>query len=193
MRPTVTLSDAPAAFSLIQKSKIRFRPLYHCDLPLMYAWLSRDFVSRWFGAKPRSYEDVERRYDLRIRSEVPIAPYLMLYDDLPIGYIQTYRLVDRPGYSELIGAGPGTAGVDLFIGERDYLYVGFGTAMLWAFLDRVVFRDFYTARCIAGADVRNRAALRCYEKVGFEFWKLVDIPSKSRAICLMAIGQKAIG
>jgi aminoglycoside 6'-N-acetyltransferase len=188
----VASASAPTTFSLIQNSKIRFRSLYHCDLPLMYAWLNRDFVSRWFGAKPRTYEEVERRYEPRIHGNVPIEPYLMLYDDLPIGYIQSYRLVDRPGYSELIGAGPGTAGVDLFIGERDYLYVGFGTAMLQAFLDRIVFRDFFTERCIAGADVRNRAAIRCYEKVGFGFWKLINLPSKSRAVCFMGIGREAI-
>lgn len=191
MLTSAVLKDAPTGFSLIQDRKIRFRPLQMCDLPLMQLWLNRTFVSRWFGGGHPTYEDVSARYGPRVRGEVPLDPYLMLYDDVAIGYIQTYHLADHPGYNGLVRAGPNTAGVDLFIGEQNYLHVGFGTAMLRVFLDRVIFADLQVWRCITGADVRNRAALRCFEKVGFGFWKLVNVPTKPRAICFMGIGRQA--
>ena len=192
MRPAVALASSPVEFSLIQSSKIRFRSLYNCDLPLLSTWLNRGFVSKWLGGHRLTYEEVEARYGPRIRGAVPIMPFLMLYDDLPIGYAETYDLADRPRYNRLVRAGSGTAGVDFFIGESDYLYGGFSTAMLSAFLDRVVFRNCGTERCIAGADVRNRDALRCYERAGFDFWKLINLPAKGRSICLMGIGRSAL-
>lgn len=190
MLTTPVLKESPTGFSLIQDRKIRFRPLQMCDLPLMHLWLNQPFVSRWFGGGLHTYDQVAARYEPRIRGETPVDPYLMLYDDLPLGYIQTYLLADHPGYNGLVGAGPSTVGVDLFIGEHNYLHVGFGTAMLRVFLDRVIFADFQILRCITGADVRNRAAIRCFEKVGFGFWKLVNIPNKQHGICFMAIARQ---
>ena len=187
-----TLSDSPASFPLIRTSQIRFRSLQSCDLPLLVAWLNRDFVTRWFGDKVYSLDEVMAKYEPRICGEVPVNPYLMLYDGLPIGYIEMYCLADRPRYNYLVGAGPGTAGLDFFIGEWDYLYGGFDIAMVEAFLKRVVFRDCDTERCIAGADVRNREAIQCYEQIGFELWKLVRVPSRRHAICLMVLDHQSI-
>jgi RimJ/RimL family protein N-acetyltransferase len=60
-----------------------------------------------------------------------------------------------------------TAGLDLFIGEIDYYHRGFGTAILNKFLLEVVFSDDRFVSCVIGPDPKNRAAIKCYKKVGF--------------------------
>ena len=51
----------------------------------------------------------------------PCHPYLMIHAGMPIGYLQAYRMSDHPQYNAHVGVDEDTAGVDLLIGEADYL------------------------------------------------------------------------
>jgi aminoglycoside 6'-N-acetyltransferase len=146
--------------------EIAFRPLGRDDLGLVYEWLRREHVRRWWDQHD-SYEDVARHYLPSIEGRRPVDLYLILLDDRPVGFIQTYLVADHPDFAARIGLGAGIAGVDLFLGEEELIGKGLGSEVLRAFVRDVVFARPATTACVADPDVRNAASLRAFEKAGF--------------------------
>jgi aminoglycoside 6'-N-acetyltransferase len=146
--------------------EIGFRPLGRDDLGLMYEWLRREHVRRWWD-EHESYEDVARHFLPSIEGRRPVDLYLILLDGRPVGFIQTYLVADHPETAALVGLGAGVAGVDLFIGEEELTGKGLGSEVLRAFVRDIVFAEPATSACIADPDVRNAASLRAFEKAGF--------------------------
>jgi aminoglycoside 6'-N-acetyltransferase len=146
--------------------EIGFRPLGRDDLGLMYEWLRREHVRRWWD-EHESYEDVVEHYLPSIEGRRPVDLYLILLDDRPVGFIQKYLLSDHPDFAALVGLGASVAGVDLFVGEEELTGKGLGTDVMRAFVRDVVFAEPGTTACIADPDVRNAASLRAFEKAGF--------------------------
>ena len=146
--------------------EIGFRPLERDDLGLMYRWLRREHVRRWWD-EHESYEDVADHYLPAIEGRKPSDLYLILLDDRPVGFIQTYLVADYPDFAARIGVGGGVAGVDLFVGEEELTGRGLGTEVLRAFVRDVVFAEPRTTACVADPDGRNTASIRAFEKAGF--------------------------
>lgn len=174
----------------VDSSELYFRKLLASDLKLMHKWLNQDFVCQWYGWGDYAYQDIVLKYNPRIDGQVPTVPYLILLSDLPIGYIQTYRLSDHPEYNKYVGGEEHSAGLDLFIGERAYLHKGYGSLVLIKFLEQVVFSDDRLNSCIVGPEPANFAAIKCYEKVGFRYYKSVHIPSEPQPEYLMRIDRE---
>jgi len=169
-------------------TQIGFRRMTMDDLPLMHRWLQTPHVLEWWwGGVAPSYEAVAEKYGPRIRGEEPTELYLMLSGDRPIGYIQTYMIRDYPEYAALVGTDDGAAGVDLFIGEADYLHKGLGSHILRAFLREIVFGVGDATSCIIGPSEANRIAIRAYEKAGFRSFKTVPSPNEPTPEYLMRI------
>jgi len=146
--------------------EIGFRRLREDDLPLLHAWFQREHVRRWW--KERSeYDEVVAHYRPSIVGDDPTELYLILLDDAPVGFVQTYLVDDYDDYAALLGVGDGVAGVDLLIGEPDLVGKGVGSAAIDAFVERIVFARQDTLACIADPDARNTASLRAFEKAGF--------------------------
>ena len=101
-------------------SRIRFKRAKGSHLSLIHRWLNTPHVSRWWPGEGPSYREVEDKYIPRIEGREPTEPYLILHGEKPIGYIQTYRISDHPAYQEHVRFAR-SAGVDLFIGEPEYL------------------------------------------------------------------------
>ena len=76
-----------------------------------------------WGKEQRTYQGpvLNKNTNPCIKGEARANPYLMIHAGKPIGYLQTYRISDHPGYNAHVGVNSDTAGVDLFIGEADYL------------------------------------------------------------------------
>ena len=110
----------------------------------------------------------------------------------PIGYIQTYRIADYPEYAQHLAASANAAGVDLFIGDATRVGRGTGTRALVKFLRTIVFADESIDECILGPETRNSRAIRCYEKVGFRYWKTVQIPGERAPEYLMRITPRGL-
>ena len=146
--------------------EIGFRPLGRDDLGLMYEWLRRPHVRRWWD-EHATYADVARHYQPAIEGRRPTDLYLILLDDRPVGFIQTYLVADHPDFAALVGLGAGVAGIDLFVGEEELAGKGLGTDVLRAFVRDIVFAEPGTTACIADPDVRNTASIRAFEKAGF--------------------------
>ena len=83
-----------------------------------------------------------------------------------------------------------TAGVDLFIGEEGYIHKGLGTVILIKYLAEVVFHDENFERCVIGPEPKNKAAIRCYEKVGFCYFKTIHILGETEPEYLMYINKE---
>ena len=144
---------------------IFFRPLRSSDLPLIHRWLNAPHVARWYG-EDTSWRGIEEKYFPRIEDREPVEPYVILYEERPIGYIQTYPISHDEEYARLVGI-EDSAGVDLLTGEEDCLYRGLGSLILRRFLGEVVFQKASVRTCVIGPETKNTAAIRTYEKAGF--------------------------
>lgn len=165
-----------------------FRRLTLGDIALMHRWLNTDFVIEWWDQRGHSYDEVEAKYQAYITGTKPSQPYLMLYDDKPIGYIQTYRIMDWPEYAEVVQVGEGGAGIDLFIGEAGYIHRGLGPQILRAFLREIVLKDpSWATFCIVGPEPKNQGAIRAYERAGFRYLKTVQVPDEAEPEYLMIV------
>lgn len=171
---------------MLDPTLIRFRPLEAADFPLMQRWLNTPHVLRWWK-EPLTLEQVAAKYLPRIELREPTRQYLILYAGAPIGSIQAYRMDDYPEYAEAAEVGVDAAGVDLFIGEPGYLYQGFGPEILRRFLREHVFSDPEVGCCVLGPDPQNRAAIRCYEKAGFRYLKIIQVSGEDVPEYLMRI------
>jgi RimJ/RimL family protein N-acetyltransferase len=146
--------------------RIGFRPLTADELPLLYEWLQRDHIQRWWTDR-ETYDEVVQHYLPAIEGSEPTHLYLILLDGLPVGFIQTYRVSDYPEYRDLVAVGEGVAGVDLFVAEPELTGRGFGSEALRRFVADIVFSDPEIHACVADPDAENIASLRAFEKAGF--------------------------
>ena len=153
---------------------ISFRELRSSDLDLMHRWLNARHVRRWWYAEGTSYAEIEEHYLPAIEGRNSTKPFVILYENKPIGYVQSYRIstADDEGYARLVGV-KDSAGVDLFIGEAQYLYQGLGRHVIRRCLSKHVFSDPEIETCVIGPESENTAAIRAYEKAGFRFFKII--------------------
>jgi RimJ/RimL family protein N-acetyltransferase len=167
--------------------RIAFRRLNAGDLRLLHEWLQREHVRRWWR-EHYTYEDVVEHYLPALEGRKPTDLYVILVDDRPAGFIQTYLLSDHPEYRDLVDAEDGVAGVDLFLAEADLIGRGLGSRALAAFVRDVVFALPTTHACIADPDAENRASVRAFEKAGFHAVReFVDPGDDNRVHTLMRV------
>jgi aminoglycoside 6'-N-acetyltransferase len=145
---------------------VDFRPLTAGDLPLLYEWLGREHVRRWWG-EPGSYDEAIGEYLAAIEGRDPTDLYAIVVAGESVGLIQTYLLADYPEYAVLIDAGDETAGLDIFLAEASLTGSGLGTHVIRTFVSEVVFARAETRACLADPDVRNLGSIRAFEKAGF--------------------------
>jgi aminoglycoside 6'-N-acetyltransferase len=145
---------------------LTFRRLVADDLPLLYEWLMRPHIRRWWD-DGETFEEIADHYLPDIEGREPTDVYVIQLEGRDAGFIQTYLVSDYPEYAELVGVGEGVAGVDLFLADPEDTGRGHGTEVLRTFLREVVFAPAGTTACVADPDVRNEPSLRAFEKVGF--------------------------
>lgn len=140
---------------------------------MIHRWLHTPHVARWWYEDTGTIEEVSEKYSAYIEGKEPVEPYLILYEDRPVGHIQSYRVSDNEEYERLVNL-KDSAGIDLFIGEADLLYKGFGPLIIRRFIEKIVFADTLINVCIIDPEPENGAAIRAYEKVGFRHFKSAD-------------------
>lgn len=168
---------------------ITFRKLEFSDLPLMHRWLNKPYVHEWYDRdKQNTIKEITQRYGPKIKGEKPTDCYLVLHDNVPFGYIQTYKVNDWPEFGDYVGYEDFTASIDLFIGEENFTGKGLGSIMLQTFLKTIVFSNGSNIEtCIIGPEPNNKRAIRAYEKVGFRYVKTVQIPNEEQPTYIMEI------
>jgi RimJ/RimL family protein N-acetyltransferase len=159
------------------------------DLSLMHEWLQRDHVRRWWREHD-TYERVVEHYLPMIEGRKPTDLHLIVVDDRPVGFIQTYLVADYAEYRDLVDVEDGVAGVDLFIAEHELTGRGLGSRVLAQFVRDVIFALPSTHACVADPDAENRASIRAFEKAGFRAVRdLVDPSDDNRVHTLMRIDR----
>lgn len=137
-----------------------FRPLTEEDMPLLARWLAQPHVAAWWGDKATELEGIREHID-----SISVEPFIIELDGRPIGYIQSYdpHLEDENPYQD---QPTGTLGIDQFIGEPELIGVGHGTQLIGEFVE-MLFEEG-APRVIIDPSPANTAAIRAYEKVGFQ-------------------------
>ena len=169
---------------------ITFKPLHRDDFTLLQRWLNIDFVSKWYERRKFIYDDVERKYLSNLPADTPVDSFIIRYNEISIGYIHTYPVGAYPEYSACIEVHPDTAGLDFFIGDRDYIFKGLGKDIVSLFLRDIVFTKHGVSQCVVGPEPKNAAAIRVYGKAGFTYLKTVQCNHEKEQEYLMSARKK---
>ena len=173
---------------------ISFLKLKEIDFKLLYKWYNTDFVNKWYGKEKQkwTYNEIKNKYMPYIQEQKPTDSYLILCNDMKIGYIQTYLLKNYPEYNELVQAGDNSAGIDLLIGEKEYIHKGLGPIIIKKFLKDIVFQNINIKNCVIGPEPENIIAIKAYKKVGFKYIKTIKIPDENEPEYIMEISKDEI-
>jgi aminoglycoside 6'-N-acetyltransferase len=151
----------------IAEAGFSFRPLARSDFPMMFRWRINPVISQRWDPPPDTIDELEPEFGPMIDGAEMVNGVIAEHAGVPIGFIQWYRLRDHPDYSGIDLAPEGAAGIDLFIGEDDYRYRGYGAPMLRAFLREVLFAHPDISACAIDPLVENTSAISAYRRTGF--------------------------
>src|ERR1700722_18683710 len=154
------------------RDAISFRPLQRADLGLLQRWLGEPHVAQWWR-QPLSLAEVHAKYGSRIDGIEPTYDFVIEHRQRPVGWIQWYRWSDYPEHARKLGAEPGSAGIDLAIGEKDMTGKGIGSSAIGKFLDEIVFVDPAITSIVSDPESRNTRSLRAFKKAGFSVLRTV--------------------
>jgi RimJ/RimL family protein N-acetyltransferase len=169
--------------------RLDFRRLDADDLRVLHECLQREHVRRWWS-KHETYEDVVQHYLPAIEGREPTDLYLIVWDGVPAGFIQSYRTGDYPEYRDLVEVDDDVCGVDLFVADERLTGRGLGSEALRRFVRDVVFSNPAAPACIADPDSDNRASIRAFEKAGFaSVRQFVDPSDGNRLHTLMRLDR----
>jgi RimJ/RimL family protein N-acetyltransferase len=179
----------------MKTGKITFRPLRESDLPLMYRWFNTPHVSEWWeieGEKRPSLELVKKHYLPRANGHDPVDVYLIIYDDNPIGMVQSCKMDDFPEEKANFCLDRNCAGMDILIGEADCVHRGLGSIIVKQFLQDIVFQKYDVDCCIVDPYVENEIAIKAYKKAGFKYLKTLWYEKESKQEHILVINRNDI-
>jgi hypothetical protein len=133
---------------------------------------------------------VAEKFGPRVDGAEPTHVFLIEQDGRPIGWIQWYLWADYPAHALQLAAEPGTAGMDLAIGELPMTGLGLGAVAIRGFLDQIVFRDASVSAVIADPEEANLRSLRAFQKAGFTVMNTVQLVGESFKRLVVRIGRR---
>lgn len=154
---------------------ISFKKFTEEDVPLYYEWAENPHVKNvWFleGYQPKEY------ILQKIAGNGIEYPFVILINDRPIGHIQYWDIyardqIEKDKKDYFTGEPEGTYGIDLFIGEEEYLGKGYGTKELLSFT-KLLFEQYGAKKIVIDPSLDNKRAIRSYEKAGFHLVRLSE-------------------
>ena len=164
-----------------------FRPLAEPDLTLLHRWLNAPHILEWWNQPGPTPGEVREKYLPRARGETNVSAYIVLRNGEAIGYIQTYPVQDGAWGLRITTR---AIGLDMFIGEPEFLHRGLGSSMVLQFLKDVVFANEEIVHCFADPVCRNSAAVRAFAKAGLRHLKTVLSPETQDLVCLMCATRR---
>jgi aminoglycoside 6'-N-acetyltransferase len=162
--------------------KVSLKPLAEDDLPLIADWLARPHVRQWWD-DPSNLERIG--YLIGSTNE---RGFVIVADGVPAGFIQAYNCYAQPDPIRDNKDPPETWGLDLFVGEEDWLRKGVAFAAIGEMIE--LLRQGSCTRLIIDPREDNVAAIALYEKVGFtKFAEIDDYPAPTQ---LMVRGMQPV-
>lgn len=143
---------------------ITFRKYEYSDLQNILKWLKKPHVKEyWYSTSKLTDIQILDKYTKRLNDE-KVKMYVIEFMGTDIGVIQTYFIDDLQPY-KVQGL---SKGLDLYIGEESFINKGIGTELITKFLQQFVFDSDLVINACIDPEVRNKRAIRAYEKVGYE-------------------------
>jgi RimJ/RimL family protein N-acetyltransferase len=179
----------------MKAGKITFNRLKKSDLPMLHRWFNTPHVSEWWeidGNRYPSLDEVKKHYSPRITGSERVDVYLIIHDGMPIGMVQSYKLDDEPAEKANFGLDRNCAGIDMLIGDKDYIHRGLGSGIIREFLKEIVFKEYDVDRCIVDPYVKNEIAIKAYKKAGFKYLKTVWYEKESKREHIFSIDREEI-
>lgn len=152
---------------------ISFKKITESDFMQIFNWLAQPHVTPWW---PESdWENFLEKYRAKIHSDY-VHAYIISIDKYPVGMIQYYWFTKAPQGDESYGRfhDPQMVGLDIVIGDPNYVGKGYGSKALRAFIDQILKREPSIKKVFINPDSANKAAIRAYEKAGFKIIKEVE-------------------
>jgi ribosomal protein S18 acetylase RimI-like enzyme len=167
-------------------SSVAFRPLAESDFPLLFTWLGRPHVKRWYAPAPRSFTELVARYRPRTQPDNPVRAFIIRVDGADAGYIQKYPLEPFAEYRARLGleGQAGVMGMDLYLGDEWRTGQGLGAFVIGRFFTGEVLADASVTACIAGPHEGDAQSIKAFERAGFSRWKAVENEDGERE-CVM--------
>ena len=134
---------------------------------LLFQWFSQDYIAQLW-VEPTEWTAFQTTWNAKI-AEPGVFRYLAYLDNKPIGYIQYFRVTDkdRAHFSD-VQLPDHSIGLDLFIGDQEYLGKGYGTRLIQDFIELIQVKEPACSTIIIDPAPDNVRAIKCYEKVGFK-------------------------
>lgn len=176
---------------------ISFKSLESPDLQRLYEWFQEPHIKEWYAnGQSFSKQDIINKYSPRVLAEEKVPCFIIHIDDEPVGFIQYYALNDflPEGVADLSHplfkeeAASDMAGIDLFIGDINYLDKGLGAKIIQAFLEQKLFPQFKAV--VIDPAMNNIRAVKAYEKAGFLPFSLEKSDKFDETIQLMVCRKK---
>ena len=152
---------------------------------LMYKWCSQEFIYECFEQKKFSFEEIENKYKNKLLVNQPHL-FFINYNDNKIGFVQIYKYDDKKS-QELIKY-DSIYEYDMFIGELEYLLRGIGTKVV-DYINNYIYENYLCDCIVLRPFKRNKRAIKCYEKSGFEivdeYIEIDTLGNKEKMIVLL--------
>lgn len=137
------------------------------DLKLMIEWLNNNELTYYYDEKFESNNDIVEKYLPRINNPNKICPCILELNNLPVGYMQFYK-IDEKLYEKLnYKTDLEVYGIDQFLSDCINWGKGLGSQFIILILNFL--REEYQAKKVV-LDVKNNnlRAIRAYKKCGFQ-------------------------
>lgn len=172
------------------------RRLRDDDLPTLHRWLNEPGVVRWWEGDDVSWEAVVR--DHPTEPDDTTEHWIAAVDGRDVGWIQCYAVAEAAATGDeeaeaalAVGVDDGAAGIDYLIGEPSLRGHGLGSAVISAFVARVVFGPHHAyTQAFAAPYAANVASWRALDRAGFRFLGTFD--DEGGQCRVMAIDRGAI-
>jgi len=147
---------------------ISFIPVACEHFPLLRKWMTLPHMREWWGEPEPGLGYIRDMVEGRDTTR----PFLIAVNGTPVGYIQYWFighhqnqewLNDHPWLAELSAD---AIGIDLSIGEPEWLSIGVGSAALSQFVSKLRAEGHQTI--VIDPDKKNARAIRAYTKAGFK-------------------------
>jgi aminoglycoside 6'-N-acetyltransferase len=164
-----------------------FKPLAEEDFQLLFEWQNQPHVL-WWWQTVNEWPEFVKKYRDHIACD-HIFPFIVYFNDIPIGYVQYYLVekLDDEVIRNIFKQPENVVGLDIFIGNPDFVARGHGKNCMKAFI-KMLFQKPKIEMVIVDPRPENTLAINCFTKVGFQ-----PINCKEEAptnIILMGLGKK---
>lgn len=155
--------------------RIDFKPLNSSHFKLIHYWFNKPHVQAFYSLRSWSLKEVTEKLTPYLKNEKCVQSFVIYNKEHPIGYIQSYPIEKHPWQEQDLSDDiiKSAAGIDLFIGEEEYLGKGFGSEIINCFLDKLIWPNYHY--CLVDPNIQNKSSIRLFQKCGFIEHKQVEV------------------